>query len=204
MLMKIQWKPYMIDPNTEKGGEEYTAYNRRRWGSDGWTHHLRSEGRGVGANFANWKWWPHTMKAHQMVCFFEERDGVQDNNDDDQGEDITSRCNQALFQALYEEGQNLSNIDTLVNSVAVAKLGLSSNDTNTLRQYLQQDQAASRVKREIAQAQQQYRISGVPFFIIGYQNPEQQEQSTPYGFSGAQSPETFLEIFRELSEGADD
>jgi hypothetical protein len=33
----------MIDPATADGGEEYDAYNRRRWGSDGWTRSLRAK-----------------------------------------------------------------------------------------------------------------------------------------------------------------
>lgn len=33
--------PYMIDMRTNPGGEEYLAYNQRRWGSDGWTQSLR-------------------------------------------------------------------------------------------------------------------------------------------------------------------
>ena len=43
----------MIDPGTQENGEDYLAYNRRRWGSDGWTHSLRAKGRRVGAPFAD-------------------------------------------------------------------------------------------------------------------------------------------------------
>ncbi|EKX51932.1 hypothetical protein GUITHDRAFT_102543 [Guillardia theta CCMP2712] len=38
--IEVHWKPFMIDPATAKEGEEYMAYNRRRWGSDGWTYSL--------------------------------------------------------------------------------------------------------------------------------------------------------------------
>lgn len=31
----------MIDPRTDAAGEEYLAYNQRRWGSDSWTGSLR-------------------------------------------------------------------------------------------------------------------------------------------------------------------
>lgn len=33
----------MIDTATKASGEEYLAYNKRRWGSDSWTHHLRAQ-----------------------------------------------------------------------------------------------------------------------------------------------------------------
>ena len=65
--------PYQIDPGTNPGGEEFEAYNRRRWGGSGWTRRLIEEGRRDGANFADWRWWPSTLKAHQLVRYAEER-----------------------------------------------------------------------------------------------------------------------------------
>ena len=56
----------MIDPSTDADGEDYHEYCRRRWGGDGWTRSLRAKGKQVGANFANWKYWPNTNKAHQV------------------------------------------------------------------------------------------------------------------------------------------
>ena len=47
----VEWKPYVIDPGTKVDGEEFEAYNIRRWGSSGWTHSLKRSGRLVGANF---------------------------------------------------------------------------------------------------------------------------------------------------------
>ena len=57
----------MIDPGTNINGETVEAYCRRRWGGAGWTHHLISEGKQDGAKFSDWQWWPHTLKAHQLV-----------------------------------------------------------------------------------------------------------------------------------------
>jgi predicted DsbA family dithiol-disulfide isomerase len=188
LAVQIEWKPFMIDPGTNKEGEDYMAYNRRRWGSDGWTHSLRRDGRKVGANFANWLWWPNTAKAHQLVSYFARKQGQSDS---------TSRSNQALFEALYEEGQNLSCVDTLVQ-VAVEKLGLAVSEQDDLRTFLTQDRAASDVQREIAEGRRKYRISGVPYFVIGKEPCENGERS--YGFSGAQPPQAFLDIFKELEE----
>lgn len=191
----------MIDPGTKQEGEEYLAYNQRRWGSDGWTRSLRRDGQRIGANFANWQWWPNTLKAHQLVHYFTQRNEYSGNtsaNADDE-EDITSRCNKALFEALYEEGANLSLVDTLVEKVALSKLGLPDEEKEQLTQYLQNNQGALEVTREIQRGRQRYQISGVPFFVIGNNQPNQR----PYGFSGAQPPEAFLEIFEELA-GSDE
>ena len=44
-------------------GEDYLAYNKRRWGSDSWTQALRREGRPDGAAFKCWQWWPATLQV---------------------------------------------------------------------------------------------------------------------------------------------
>lgn len=59
--------PFIIDPATNPAGEEYLAYNVRRWGGDGWTHELRASGARDGASFGNWVTWPSTLLAHQLV-----------------------------------------------------------------------------------------------------------------------------------------
>lgn len=178
----------MIDPGTNISGEEFESYNRRRWGSSGWTNHLKSEGRndGHGANFANWRWWPHTMKAHCLVKFMSnERYNVP-----------TAMSNAAIFQALYEEGKNVSLVDALVE-VAVGQLGLPESDEQELRQYLETGAGENDVKNEIKRGRNMYRIKGVPFFIIEEDGGDGDER--PYGLSGAQSANTFLGIFEELS-----
>lgn len=185
--VQIEWKPFMIDPGTKLDGEDYAAYCRRRWGGDGWTQSLRRDGKKVGANFADWKWWPNTLKAHQLVSYFVKRNPGQD--------DTTNRSNQALFQALYEEGENISSIDTLVK-IAVEKLDFPPGEQEDLKIFLAKDEAAEEVQQEIAEGRQKYKISGVPFFVIGT-NPNE-PGARPYGFSGAQKEKAFLDIFEEL------
>ena len=54
-------------------GEEYLAYNVRRWGGDGWCHDLRRSGRPDGALFSSWKWWPASARGHQLLLLAQER-----------------------------------------------------------------------------------------------------------------------------------
>ena len=63
--------PFMIDPGTQPGGEEYRAYNERRWGGDGWTRSMKASGRKEGAPYENWKWWPNTTHASRLLMFAE-------------------------------------------------------------------------------------------------------------------------------------
>lgn len=172
----------MIDSQTNRNGEEFEAYNVRRWGSSGWTRHLKQEGRKDGAAFKKWTWWPNTSKAHQLVLFAE-RNGID-----------TSTSNRALFEALYEEGANISLVEVLVQ-VGSDRLSLPAAE---VRSFLENDEGKRDVVREIQTGRQKYCISGVPYFIIGREGSAE----LPKGLSGAQGSQTLLEYFDKLSEGA--
>lgn len=179
----VEWKPYIIDPNIKVDGEDFESYNIRRWGSSSWTNHLKQEGRKSGANFANWKWWPNTIKAHCLIKFAKERYGVD-----------TSRSNEVIFQRLYEQGENISLVDCLVD-IGVQSLNLPDGDE--LRRFLESGEGEADVRAEMKLGQKQYRISGVPFFIIAAEK-RNNHATRPYGLSGAQRTETFLEVFEEV------
>lgn len=178
----VEWKPYMIDPSIAIDGVDMEEYCTRRWGSSNWTNRLREEGRKSGAPFENWKWIANTMKSHRLVKFANERYGVD-----------TGVANSAIFKALYEEGKNISLVDALVD----IGRDLNLQNENELREFLESDEGENEVKAEIEKGRRTYKISGVPFFVI---EPERSGVK-PYGLSGAQEKETFLEIFEEFSEG---
>ena len=180
----VVWAPFMIDPATNPNGEEFEAYNRRRWGGSGWTNHLKGEGRKDGANFANWKTWPNTFHGHQLVRFAEEK-GVS-----------TSKSNKALFEAIYEEGENISDIDVLVR-IGERELSL---DPEEIRLYLESGEGGPGVKNDISTGRKKYSISGVPFFVIGAEGKE----GPPYALSGAQSSNTLMRVFESVTEEDDE
>ncbi len=187
--VEVEWKPFQIDPNTAKDGETVRDYCHRRWGGGGWTHRLKSEGRKDGADFGDWKWWPNTSKAHQLIQFCESN-----------GIASTDRVNALLFRAEYEKGENISLVDVLVRigQEACNENGGSAEDglIDDLRTYLTNDFGKSKVEQDIAVGRRKYGISGVPYFIVSAANKKQR----PYGFSGAQASETFVELFEELAE----
>lgn len=180
--ISVEWKAYIIDPNAALEGEEFEAYSRRRWGSSSWTNRLKQEGRKSGAAFQNWIWWSNTLRSHRLVRFAQERYGVE-----------TGKSNAAIFNALYEEGQNVSLLDTLVR---IGTNDLNLPDANELRGYLESSEGEAEVKAEMERGRRMYQISGVPFFVIGKEGGD----GDPYGLSGAQKEETLLKVFEELSE----
>jgi len=183
----------MIDPNTSPNGEEFEAYNLRRWGGSGWTIRLRQLGQKDGASFQNWKWWPNTLKAHQLIQYVEKKHGVD-----------TNKSNAALFHALYEEGENVSLSDTLVK-IAVDQLGLSDGNNDdganssaggTLREYLEEDAGAEEVLEDIRRSRRLYRTESVPTFVIEREGGD--GGKAPIILSGAQPSAAFLRAFAQL------
>lgn len=181
----VEWKPYLIDPRTNASGEDVEEYCRRRWGGSGWIDQVKREGlKEGGATFANWKTWPNTQKAHQLAQYCAER-GV-----------ATDRANEALFRAQYEQGRNISLVDTLVELGTDLLDDASSTTMEDLRDYLSQDAGRGKVQNEIVAARAKHRIRGVPYVIVQSTN----ETKKPVVFSGAQDTETLVELFREVAE----
>eukprot|EP00548_Thalassiothrix_antarctica_P005984 CAMPEP_0194148636 /NCGR_PEP_ID=MMETSP0152-20130528/33593_1 /TAXON_ID=1049557 /ORGANISM="Thalassiothrix antarctica, Strain L6-D1" /LENGTH=200 /DNA_ID=CAMNT_0038850289 /DNA_START=235 /DNA_END=837 /DNA_ORIENTATION=- len=188
--IEVEWKPYMIDPGTATKGEDVEAYCRRRWGGSGWTIHTKSEGKkDGGAMFNNWKWWPHTLKAHQLIEYCRTK-GIS-----------TDKLNEELFKAEYEEGKNISEVNILVE---IGMKALLNGDKTDLTRYLVEDQGKERIKQDIMLGRQRYQISGVPHFIVGVEdngNDGQIKAGQQKEFSGAQKSRFFSSLFQELLDG---
>ena len=131
---------YMIDPNTKKNGEDYLEYNERRWGSDNWTYDLKEKGKKIGCFFSNWKFWPNTLLAHQLIL-----KGRLNNK----SEEILKEC----FMLTYENGENVS-LENVVNKIAT-KFNISDwNNKDIEKEVLEEDMIAK----------DNYGIGGVPLF----------------------------------------
>jgi hypothetical protein len=96
-----------------------------------------------------------------------------------------------------EDGENLSETNTLVN---LAAKEFTDWDLDDLCEYLDGNKGATAVDQEIQSGQQRFGIKGVPFFVVGSDDGSGSSNQKPYAFSGAQTSETFCDIFRELSE----
>ncbi|KAH3760838.1 DSBA protein [Pelomyxa schiedti] len=163
----------MIDTGTKPNGEEYMAYNRRRWGGDGWTYSMRDMGRADGANFSNWTWWPNTFHAHRLSLY------AADNGKEDEVMNI-------LFRYLYEEGKNISDINVLAE--AGTECGLP--DTLTVLK-------STKYKAEVTALDQKAKVDGVdgvPFFSIYTPGNKARARLS----SGAQPSSYFLQQFKQL------
>ncbi|ORX86496.1 thioredoxin-like protein [Anaeromyces robustus] len=170
--IETNWHPYMIDPGTNINGEKYMDYNVRRWGGDGWCYELREAGKQVGANFANWKIWPHTLLCHCLVTTV-----IDKTNDPKKGDEAVN----ALFEAVYENGENVSD-PKVVARIGKELFGLEESEWNN-------DERKKIVRQKDTMAKREMGISGVPYFVI----------NNKYVLHGAQSQHVFFNAFKKVA-----
>jgi len=111
----------------------------------------------------------NTVKAHELLHFAKSQ-GLQ--------REMTER----LMSAYFTEGRHVGRVDDLVDLAAEAGL-----DADAAREALESSRHLADVRADQAQAQA-YGIQGVPFFVI----------DGKYGVSGAQPPEAFAQITRQV------
>jgi predicted DsbA family dithiol-disulfide isomerase len=111
----------------------------------------------------------NTVKAHELLHFAKQA-GRQ--------HDMAER----LMSAYFTEGRHVGRIDDLVD--LATEIGL---DGDAVRDALETERHLPDVRADQAQAQA-YGINGVPFFVI----------DGKYGVSGAQPPEAFAQIARQV------
>jgi len=111
----------------------------------------------------------NTVKAHELLHFAKAK-GMQ------------HEMEERLMSAYFTEGKHVGRIDDLV--ALASEVGL---DAEEARAALETSQYLHAVRADQAQARA-YSINGVPFFVIDGQ----------YGVSGAQPPEAFENIIRDV------
>lgn len=191
--VEVQYRPYMIDPNTQKAGEDYTAYNRRRWGGDGWTHSLRDRGKQMGLPFSNWKTWPNTFNAHRLCVWLEEKDShnasLTSKQKKQRGVDLVNK----FYELTYEQGANISTVDGAAR--AVEELGFGTRAE--VEEWLKRGSGEREVAEADSYAKRDLDIHGVPFFVISKSNSDDR----PVALNGAQGTGAFLNAFRQVGAG---
>ena len=142
LKVNIIYHAYIIDPGTKTEGEDYLSYNKRRWGSDNWTHQLRLIGKKYGANFSDWKIWPNTLLSHKLMAEANKK-----------GKD--NEVLEELFKYCYEMGKNVS-MENILDEIG-NKFGIKNwNNDENLKLVLKDEKLGKK----------QYGIEGVPFFIF--------------------------------------
>ncbi len=173
--IKINWHPFQLDPTIPLEGLDRKEYFERKFGSDERTQqiyeHVTNVGRKAGIDF-NFNQIPkaiNTFALHKLL-YVAGKEGIQ------------NELEERFFKAMFSEGIDLSDTQSLQN--IMAEFGWEAEKVNEI---LQNDEIGYWVKQEIGYYQNMG-VSGVPFFIL----------NNKYGMSGAQPVEVFVETINQV------
>ncbi len=178
ITVDIAWRAYQLDPTVPPEGYDYQSHLAAKFGGKDAMlakfDHVRETGRslGIAFDFANMKYSPNTLNAHRLIRSVAHDRALQDA--------VVKR----LFQAFFEEGFNIGDIEVLADLAETCGL-----DKHEIAEILGSSTFEHEVKTEIANASRMG-ISGVPCFIF--------EQK--YAVSGAQAPETLANAIAQIAD----
>ena len=173
--VRVRWLPFQLNPTMPNEGISRRDYRIKKFGSWERSQELDAkvvavgEEEGIHFAFDRIERTPNTLDAHRLI-WLADKDGVQD------------AVMEALFLAYFTDGRDISNRQTLIDVVADAGL-----DRHQAEEVLNRGEEMEAIK-EAGELSRQFRVDGVPFFII----------SGKVTLSGAQQPDAFLDAFTQV------
>ena len=175
--VRVRWHPFQLNPDLPRDGMDRAEYVAAKFGGPEAARavygRIREAGAGEGIAFAFERMprTPNTFVSHRMV-HFAVREGLQD------------EAVEALFQAVFVEGRDIGDVETLLD--VGAECGI---DPVALSEYLASAEDVEELRAAEARARRMG-VTGVPFFIIGGR----------YGVTGAQDPAVLRQVLDRVAE----
>ena len=170
--LTIRWRAFQLNPDMPEGGMERQRYLEVKFGgsvnANAVYDQVRAAGESEGIDFAfeAMSRTPNTVASHRLIRYAGQsghQDGVV----------------QALFDAYFLRGEDISDLEVLTAAAATGGL-----DGSAARAFLESDAEAQHVRDE-DQAARQAGISGVPCFIF----------NGHHALAGAHPPEVLHQLF---------
>ncbi len=174
---EIQWRPFQLNPDMPAEGMDRREY--LEWKFGGREGALKvygeiaktAEATGLDIAFEKIKRTPNTLNAHRLIRWA-------------QVEEKQSQVVTQLFKRYFREGQDISDIDVLVDTAKTVGM-----DGALVQRLLGGDSDLAETIAEDKKAREMG-VQGVPCFIIG----------ASYAVQGAQNTDTWANIIAEIVE----
>lgn len=173
--VEVNWHSFELDPsletNTEVSAIEHISEIKgiSKVQAERMQEHVINVAKEVGLDFDFKKSVvANSFNAHRLIQFAKTKG-------------LGNEIEEQLFKAHFTEGKNIDDKETLAQTGMA--IGL---DGNEIREMLASDAFAKEVKQDEMHAQS-IGVRGVPFFVL----------NDKYAVSGAQSPDTFLEVLNQ-------
>ena len=174
---QVRWHPFQLNPQLPRSGVPRAEYIATKFGGPQRAKEIYARVANAGAragiafDFDRITVQPNTLNAHRLI----HRAGSSGRQD---------AMAEALFQAYFLEGADLSRDDTLADIAARAGL-----DRNEISAYLAGEEDKALIEDQDQHARS-LGVEGVPFFIVNRR----------YAVSGAQPPEAILDVMAKAQE----
>lgn len=173
--VKVVWKSFELDPNlktnTAISAIEHlsAAKGISKSQAEGMQEHVANIAKEVGLDFNSKNTLvANSFNAHRLIQLSKTKE-------------LGNEIEEALFKAYFVDRKNIDDKETLI------KTGVSIGlDESEVREIFSSDAYEKEVRQDEMQAQS-IGINGVPFFVL----------NNKYAVSGAQSPETFLDVLEQ-------
>ncbi len=175
--VKINWRPFQLDPTIPAEGRDRKKYLSDKFGTPEQVAEkydpIRQAGKdeNIPFNFDEIEVSPNTLNAHRLLRWAGETD-------------LQDAMSERLFVAYFIEAANLTDNAVLVD--LAVEVGL---ERDVVQRLLAGDADLKEVKQEMLQYQQMG-VRSVPTMIIGQK----------YAISGAQAPETIVQVITGVVE----
>jgi predicted DsbA family dithiol-disulfide isomerase len=171
---KLIWRPFQLNPDMPVAGMNRKTYRMKKFGS--WERSLAMDAElaatgkslGIEFNYDKVLMTPNTMSGHRLLWWAEQR-----NRQDALAE--------ALFRGYFTDGRDVGRHDVLAE--IASETGLPKTEAGA---FLDSDAGTEEVVEE-ADKGLRLGLQGVPFFVVN---------GVP-AVTGAQDPQTFLEVFQD-------
>jgi predicted DsbA family dithiol-disulfide isomerase len=178
--VEIRYRSFQLDPSTPLEGKPYKENMKSKFGDNperlqGMLQQVTSAGAAVGVNFdfSRVERSPNTLKSHQLILLAPE----------DKKQDVVD----AIYQAYFEEGRDIGNVEVLLEIATEAGI-----DAESLAERLRAKDGLEQVEDDLEFASK-VGITGVPFFII----------NDKYALTGAQPSSTILQALEQVAQEHD-
>ena len=174
---EIQWRPFQLNPDMPAEGMDRREYLEWKFGGREGAIKVygeiakTAEATGLDIAFEKIKRTPNTLNAHRLIRWA-------------QIEEKQSQVVSQLFKRYFREGQDISDIDVLVDVATTVGM-----DSDLVRRLLGGDSDLEETIAEDKKAREMG-VQGVPCFIIG----------ASYAVQGAQNTDVWANIISEIVE----
>jgi predicted DsbA family dithiol-disulfide isomerase len=166
LTVRLRWWPFLLNPHLPPEGMDRASYLRAKFGGDAAARQVyeriveNARADGIAFAFERMTRTPNTVLAQRLIMFAEQQG---------RGEAMI----RTLFRALFEEGRDIGDLETVLQLAGAA--GLDRQDADT---YLRSAQREKDVTLAHQRAER-LGVRGVPVFVVARE----------HAIAGAQPPE---------------